>query len=302
MTLSDGTIDFVAGTVGGFVGKLVDYPFDTIKVLLQTQHVGASGEAVAPKYAGAVDCFFQTIRAKGFLGLYKGMASPLIGSMAENAVLFAAYGQFQRLLAGKEKRELGLLDLSLAGAGAGGVVSFVLTPVELIKGRLQVQQSMGKDFRAYSGPIDCIMKTVKQEGVIGGLYKGNASMLLREIPGNFAWYGVYESVCAMNIPEGGTKADLSPWINLYAGVASGVAYWTAFYPADTVKSQIQTNPEFASQSFFSTFRKIYQRAGVKGLYTGWGVTVLRAAPAHGCIFLCYEQVASALRGSSECEM
>ena len=118
MTLSDGTIDFVAGTVGGFVGKLVDYPFDTIKVLLQTQHVGASGEAVAPKYAGAVDCFFQTIRAKGFLGLYKGMASPLIGSMAENAVLFAAYGQFQRLLAGKEKRELGLLDLSLAGAGA----------------------------------------------------------------------------------------------------------------------------------------------------------------------------------------
>ena len=67
--------------------------------------------------------------------------------MAENAVLFAAYGQFQRLLAGQEKRELSLLDLSLAGAGAGGVVSFVLTPVELIKCRLQVQNSINTRFR-----------------------------------------------------------------------------------------------------------------------------------------------------------
>ena len=60
MPLSDGTVDFIAGTVGGFAGKLIDYPFDTVKVLLQTQHVGASGEAVAPRYTGAFDCLVQT--------------------------------------------------------------------------------------------------------------------------------------------------------------------------------------------------------------------------------------------------
>jgi hypothetical protein len=41
-------------------------------------------------------------------------------------------------------------------------------------------------------------------------YKGNVAMLLREIPGNFAWYGVYEGSCKLCIPAGGTKADLGP--------------------------------------------------------------------------------------------
>ena len=39
----------------------------------------------------------------------------------------------------------------MAGAGAGLVVPFVLTPVELIKCRLQVQNSISSEFRAYKG-------------------------------------------------------------------------------------------------------------------------------------------------------
>ena len=226
------------------------------------------------------------------------MSSPLIGSMAENAVLFASYGFFKKHLLryrGQEAgEELSILDLSIAGAGAGAVVSFVLNPVELIKCRLQVQQSLSSEFRAYTGPIDCIVKTAKQEGVFG-LWKGQNAMLMREIPGNFAWFGVYELVCHANIPEGGTKEELSPLVNILAGAASGVAYWTAFYPADTIKSQIQTNPEFKHEGIATTGRKIFQRSGIRGLYSGWGITALRAAPAHGAIFVCYEKVAAALR-------
>jgi len=29
--------------------------------------------------------------------------------------------------------------------------------------------------------------------------------------------------------------------------------------------------------------------GVGSLYRGWGITVLRAAPAHALIFACYEE-------------
>eukprot|EP00584_Thalassiosira_punctigera_P012062 CAMPEP_0172557048 /NCGR_PEP_ID=MMETSP1067-20121228/71149_1 /TAXON_ID=265564 ORGANISM="Thalassiosira punctigera, Strain Tpunct2005C2" /NCGR_SAMPLE_ID=MMETSP1067 /ASSEMBLY_ACC=CAM_ASM_000444 /LENGTH=61 /DNA_ID=CAMNT_0013346027 /DNA_START=76 /DNA_END=258 /DNA_ORIENTATION=- len=36
--MAEGYKDFIAGTVGGFSGKLLDYPFDTVKVLLQTQN------------------------------------------------------------------------------------------------------------------------------------------------------------------------------------------------------------------------------------------------------------------------
>ena len=71
-------------------------------------------------------------------------------------------------------------------------------------------------------PIDCLIKTVRQEGIAKGLYKGNSAMLLREIPGNFAWYGVYEGTCKALIPPGGTKKDLGTGVHLFGGALSGV--------------------------------------------------------------------------------
>ena len=294
--MTDSLKDFIAGCVGGFAGKLLDYPFDTIKVLLQTQnvtskqHVPSSGTPAPVMYRGAWHCFNHTLQTKGFLGLYNGLSAPLLGSMGENAILFFAYGNFKTLLGEVPgKKELSLFELSLAGAGAGTVVPFVLTPVELIKCRLQVQNSMSSEFRAYTGPVDCIRQTLKTEGLVNGLYKGHGATLLREIPGNFFWYGVYEGTCILMTPEGGTKADVGTGTHLLGGAMAGIAYWTAFYPADTVKSAIQTNPDFAKKSFGETFMSMYRNEGYAGLYRGWGVTVMRAAPAHALIFACYEE-------------
>lgn len=285
--------DFTAGCCGGFLGKLLDYPLDTVKVLLQTQHVGKSSASVAEGavvYRGAWHCLKHTITTKGVRGLYNGISSPLLGSIAENGLLFFAYNNCKAALGEVPGGpELSLFQLSLAGAGAGCVVPFVLTPVELVKCRLQVQNaSKAAGFRQYKGPIDVVVQTLKTEGVWNGLYRGNLSTLLREVPGNFCWYGVYEGVCKLMIPEGGTKADLGPSAYLLGGASAGVAYWTAFYPADTVKSYIQTNPNHGGKGFIETFQSIYAKEGVRGLYRGWGVTAARAAPAHAAIFAGYE--------------
>ena len=150
-TMAEGYKDFIAGTIGGFSGKLLDYPFDTVKVLLQTQnslaHVetaaataGGTAAATAPQtgsapvYRGAFHCLQHTIETRGFLSLYQGLASPLLGSMAENAVLFLSYGEVKRMLGEKPGQELSLLQLATAGGVAGAIVSFVLNPFEVIKG------------------------------------------------------------------------------------------------------------------------------------------------------------------------
>ncbi|KAL3922768.1 MAG: hypothetical protein SGILL_002025 [Bacillariaceae sp.] len=309
--------DFLAGTFGGFAGKLLDYPLDTVKVLLQTQNatksaatstVGsmATGEAVPTVvYRGAWHCLRHTVETTGVSGLYKGLSSPLIGSMAENAVLFWMYAHSKHwiLMASggtdpiaaaatadeRDNEDMSLIQLSFAGSLAGCGAAFVLTPVELVKCRLQVQNSMAAGFRAYNGPIDVIVQTVKAEGIARGLYRGHASTLLREIPGNFVWYGTYEGVCKLMIPDGGTKTDLGPLAHLLGGALAGVGYWTAFYPADTVKSLIQVHPDHSGKGFVETFKAIFQKEGIRGLYRGWGVTAVRAAPAHAAIFAVYEQ-------------
>jgi hypothetical protein len=285
MQLSEPAIAFVAGTMGGFSGKLLDYPLDTVKVLLQTQ-----GDK--PRYNGAWHCLQSTIQTKGIMSLYKGLSSPLLGCMAENALAFWAYNHIKRALGEGTRpgnQPLSLLELALAGAGAGAIVPFVATPIELVKCRLQVQNSANiTSFRQYKGPMDVIIQTVKTEGIFQGLYRGNVSTLAREIPGNFVWYGIYEGTCKYMTPEGGSKADLGPSTHLLGGALSGVGYWTAFYPADTVKTMIQTNPDHSGKGFVQTFLEVYHTKGIRGLYRGWGITVTRAAPAHALIFAVYE--------------
>jgi hypothetical protein len=231
--MADNLKDFVAGTVGGFAGKLLDYPFDTVKVLLQTQNIGqynaeASAATIAKSegatgtikvvYRGAIHCLNHTIKTQGFWSLYKGLSSPLLGSMAENAVLFVVYNAIKRQMSAKPgEKDLSLLQLSIAGAGAGAVVPFVLTPFELVKCRLQVQNSASSGFTQYKGPIDVVVQTIKKEGITKGLYRGNGATLLREIPGNFCWYGAYEGTCMMMIPDGGTKQDLGTSAHLLGG-------------------------------------------------------------------------------------
>jgi solute carrier family 25 (mitochondrial carnitine/acylcarnitine transporter), member 20/29 len=52
-----------------------------------------------------------------------------------------------------------------------------------------------------------------------------------------------------------------------AGGLSGMAYWTAFFPADTVKSCMQTEPALAQKGFFATFGHIYRTHGLRALYS-----------------------------------
>ena len=81
----------------------------------------------------------------------QGLTSPLIGSMAENAVLFAAFDTTYTYLLPETTPHP--MKLAISGAMAGVGVSFVLTPVELIKCKLQVENAV---VSRYSGPLDCI--------------------------------------------------------------------------------------------------------------------------------------------------
>lgn len=303
MTVNDSMKDFFAGTVAGFSGKIVDHPLDTVKVLLQTQNVAtssssgsvAAGESVTT-YRGAWHCLTYTFQNRGITGLYAGLTSPLLGSMAENAVLFASYNRFKGLFVDQfdesnNTDDLTLLQLSLAGAGAGFNAAFVNTPIELIKCRMQVQSSASAvRFHTYNGPLQVLWKTIKTEGIVKGLYRGHFSTVLREVPGNFCWYGTYEGICKAFIPPGGSKSDLGTSTHLLGGALAGVAYWTAFFPADTVKSLMQTHPLYANSTFRETLLSIFRAEGIAGLYKGCGITVARAAPAHALVFATYEKV------------
>ena len=217
--------------------------------------------------------------------------------MAEGASLFMAYGFARRLLLSSstdKERDLSYPELFVAGAISGFATGIVLTPPELIKCRVQVANA------ASAGSTSALReaRAVLASQGVSGLFVGLSSCLYREVPGNIAYFGTYETVCRLLTPQGKVKKDLHPLAVMFAGACSGAMYWTAFYPADTVKTRLQTDASLQGRSFFHVLKTVYRNEGIKGLYKGWGVTALRAIPSNAFIFYTYELSMSMLQPSA----
>ena len=120
----------VAGMVAGFVCKLIEYPLDTVKVQVQTQ--SANGPQLSP-----LQMLSKTVRETGAMSLYRGLPSPLVGSMAENSVLFSSYSFAGRCIS-KDPENQPFGQKLVCGMFSGFCVAKVLTPVELVKCQMQV--------------------------------------------------------------------------------------------------------------------------------------------------------------------
>lgn len=204
----------------------------------------------------------RTIRQEGALALYRGMALPLAATIVETATLFLANGALKRALHDRGHiapgEELPLPMVLMAGGGTGLIVSFVLTPIELVKCRMQVSMSPAAAaaavaaasagtgavapspaaLRVYRGPLDCLMQSVRREG-LAVVYRGHMATMLREIPGTAGWFGAYECFARAMTPPGAAREDLPASTIIAAGALGGMSYWSIMYPCDTVKSAMQ---------------------------------------------------------------
>lgn len=258
---------------------------DTIKVRLQLD--------TANRFRGGWDCAAQTIKQEGVLALYKGMASPLVGIGAVNALLFAAYSSCKKAMQTHPGEVLSLPQIAVAGAGAGIVNSILAGPVELLKIRLQAQYGKGGEF---SGPIGCAKYLIRKDGVARGLFRGMYATVLREIPAYAGFYGGFEATKRF-LTHG--QEEVATITQLMAsGAVGGMAYWLTSYPFDVVKSVVQ-NQDKPPRGLYATqvMKEIVAREGYQGLVRGLGPAVVRSIPAAGATFTAYELSMRAIESS-----
>ncbi|KAH8097027.1 mitochondrial carrier [Cristinia sonorae] len=316
--------DVTFGSVAGMVAKVFEHPFDLTKVRLQSQVLDATA-----RFSGPIDCLRQTWLKEGFRGLYRGLPAPIVGAMTENAALFLSYNELQnalRWVTGQPlPQELSLGQLGIAAAGAGAITSFFLTPIELVKCKMQVQMLMTPALALETagattagsippaapspklpGPISVLTSVVRTTG-LRGLWLGHTGTLIRETGGGAAWFGSKEAVACLLLarrnatqePGSTSKPELMVWESAVSGACAGVSYNLALFPADTVKSAMQTEAELRPRkagepapTFGGTFRAMYKAQGLRGLYAGCGITVARAVPSSALIFIIYDRLSS----------
>ncbi|XP_057764472.1 mitochondrial arginine transporter BAC1 [Salvia miltiorrhiza] len=284
--------EYVAGMLAGVATVIVGHPFDTVKVKLQKHNTEANGI----KYKNGLHCTTRILKTEGVKGLYRGATSSFVGMAFESSLAFGIYSQTKHLLQGKaQSGEPQLLSIIPAGLFAGGVISFILCPSELVKCRMQVQgaDSFIQSSSRYSSPIDCALKTVKSEGLTG-IFRGGGATFFRESIGNAVFFSTYEYVrYYMHKPLRDASSDLTHVIDVGVGIVSGglggIACWSVVLPLDVAKTIIQTSPDKNhTRNPAQILELIYKRSGIRGCYTGLGPTIVRAFPANAAAIVTWE--------------
>ncbi|OAX34897.1 mitochondrial carrier [Rhizopogon vinicolor AM-OR11-026] len=291
----DPTVDFIAGTVSGIAGLLIAHPFDTVKVRLQNPDLSS-------KYHSVSHAFATIIREERFIGLYKGIASPLATCALLNGLIFASYKFFLKMQVTDDVIP-SLTQVAIAGSCCGVVTSFLSAPIELIKTRQQNMLESGL------GSVSAIKlaSTIYRKHGLKGLYRGFTATALRDT-GYGAYFLGYEATSRYLTASSSLLLDPSQteslplWVLFVSGGVAGVVGWLPTFPLDVVKTRMQsTEAQNAIQSeiepyrtTISTIRHSYQTSGFRVFFRGLSPTLMRAIPVNMAIFAVYETVARIL--------
>ncbi|EFJ20304.1 hypothetical protein SELMODRAFT_415629 [Selaginella moellendorffii] len=187
----------------------------------------------------------------------------------------------------------------MLGAGLFSGVSAMLYPIVVIKTRQQV-------FPERSSSTSIARGILKHDG-IRGFYRGFGTSLLGTIPARALYMSALE-ITKSNVAGGALQLGFSEPIaaamaNAAGGVSAAVAAQLVWTPVDVISQRLMVQggrnggggsgggggkEEFPRyRGGFDAFRKILKSDGVKGLYRGFGMSVLTYAPSNAVWWASY---------------
>ncbi|WRT64308.1 uncharacterized protein IL334_001240 [Kwoniella shivajii] len=268
---------FASGAIAGCTELLLLYPLDVVKTRQQLD--------TAKNGTGMVQTFKNIIAQEGPGRLYRGILPPLFMEAPKRAVKFAGNGSWGALFTNNGQRKNTQSLAILTGCFAGATESFVVTPFELVKIRLQDKNS------SFKGPLDVVKHSFRTSGPLG-LYQGMEATFWRHWWWNGGYFGAIFGVKAQLPKATDKKGELLN--NLIAGTIGGFCGTALNTPFDVVKSRIQLHG--TGEWTYPALIKVARNEGMGALYKGFAPKVLRLAPGGGVLLLVVEALSTVFRG------
>ncbi|KAI1297334.1 mitochondrial phosphate carrier protein [Mortierella claussenii] len=180
--------------------------------------------------------------------------------------------------------------IALAGAISCSVTHTALTPVDLVKTRIQL------DNRTYNkGMINCFSKIIRNEGA-GALTTGLGPTFVGYFLQGAFKFGGYEFWKKTLIDYVGQENAVNNRAAIYL-VGSAIAEFfaaIALCPFEATRIRLVSQPTFA-KGLVSGFTRILKEEGVvRGFYSGFGPIVCKQVPYTMIKFVVYELASEAL--------
>ena len=154
------------------------------------------------------------------------------------------------------------------------------------------------------GIRDAVTTTIRNEG-IRGFYPGIGAVLVGGVPGIVIYISTYEKsrdFLAATFPVLSRYPSLS---YLCSGMIAEIACCTVFVPVDVIKERLQIQSIISTSTTLSSdqmkmkyrgsydaLRTIVRSEGLRGIYKGYGATLLSYGPFSALYFLLYEEVST----------
>uniref|UniRef100_A0A8C2G2G6 Mitochondrial glutamate carrier 2 n=1 Tax=Cyprinus carpio TaxID=7962 RepID=A0A8C2G2G6_CYPCA len=209
--------EILAGCGAGTCQVVVTTPMEMLKIQLQDagrlaaqRTVAASASASAsaaaqpgtnaPPRSSATRITLELLKTRGLRGLYKGAGATLMRDVPFSMIYFPLFANLNAVGRTEERHSnpqerAPFLQSFVAGCTAGSVAAVAVTPLDVIKTRLQtLQKGEGED--SYKGIIDCAQRILKREGPAAFL-KGATCRALVIAP----LFGIAQGVYFLGIGE-----------------------------------------------------------------------------------------------------
>lgn len=198
------------------------------------------------------------------------------------------------------------------GAGLFSGVSAALYPVVVLKTRQQVSHAQVSCFKMS-------FSIMRHEG-LRGFYRGFGTSLLGTIPARALYMAALEvtksSVGSATVKLGLSDTSALAVANAAAGVSSAMAAQLVWTPVDVVSQRLMVQGQkngFTSKGSLigqggfgscryknglDAFKKILYADGLRGLYRGFGISILTYAPSNAVWWASYSVANRLIRGAS----
>jgi len=204
----------------------------------------------------------------------------------------------------------------LAGAAAGALPRILTHPLDTCKARIQVR-TPSASAKLRGGLIAELVHSARSEGV-RSLYRGFPTAFWGAAPAGCLYFGCYEACKdALSPYVGPAGSGSAATAHLLAGLVAEAASCVLWVPIDVVKERLQVQSTLWKEAGAGTananaggapprgksmllyrgnvdaFASIISNEGVRGLYRGYGATLLSFGPFSAIFFMLNEQFKAA---------
>ncbi|KHN99865.1 Mitochondrial thiamine pyrophosphate carrier 1 [Metarhizium album ARSEF 1941] len=284
-----------AGAIAGLVSRFVVAPLDVVKIRLQLQPHSLSDPLAplrtAPAHHGAVATLRHILRHEGLAGLWKGNVPAELLYVCYAAIQFTTYRTTTLFLQTTLQTRLpDPAESFVAGAASGALATSLTYPLDLLRTRFAAQGRR----RIYTSLRGAVRDIQRDEGW-RGFFRGVGPALGQIVPFMGIFFVTYEGLRArlsgLDMPWGGEDAA--------AGVAGSVVAKTAVFPLDLVRKRIQVQGPTRARYVYSDIPEytgalrgiaaIARAEGLRGLYRGLTISLMKSAPASAVTVWTYER-------------